>query len=291
MIKWILLIAVLVFIGIILIRALMLKPTPARAYKVELEKNKRAEKYGKQLARMIQDETISSRFDSDITKFLKFHETLEELFPNVHRVCEKHNFDGNLLFKWQGKGKSEPILFMSHQDVVEATGTWKHEPFSGDIDEDGNVWGRGTVDTKGSLFCIFTALEELIAEGYEPDCDVYIGSSCTEEWSGTTHRAFRITSTIFCLGRLFSNPLTFFTINGIAFSFTTFRTGFGCCTCCIIPIVSKCVDCFLTFDIITTCAILICCVTGIKAICRLTSYVNKVMIKCRLFNVCCIFTS
>ena len=184
MIKWILLIAVLVFIGIILIRALMLKPTPARIYKVELEKSERAKKYGKQLARMIQDETISSRFDSDITKFLKFHETLEELFPNVHRVCEKHNLDGNLLFKWKGKGKSEPILFMSHQDVVEATGTWKHEPFSGDIDEDGNVWGRGTVDTKGSLFCIFTALEELIAEGYEPDCDVYIGSSCTEEWSG-----------------------------------------------------------------------------------------------------------
>ena len=73
---------------------------------------------------------------------------------------------------------------MSHQDVVEANGVWEHEPFSGDIDADGNVWGRGTVDTKGSLFCIFTALEELIADGYEPECDVYIGSSCTEEWSG-----------------------------------------------------------------------------------------------------------
>ena len=73
---------------------------------------------------------------------------------------------------------------MSHQDVVEATGVWEHAPFSGDIDEDGNVWGRGTVDTKGSLFCIFTAFEELIADGYEPECDVYIASSCTEEWSG-----------------------------------------------------------------------------------------------------------
>ena len=93
-------------------------------------------------------------------------------------------FDGSLLFKWSGKGNGEPILLMSHQDVVEANGQWQHEPFSGDIDEKGRVWGRGTVDTKASLFCIFTAFEELIAEGYVPECDVYIASSCTEEWSG-----------------------------------------------------------------------------------------------------------
>jgi carboxypeptidase PM20D1 len=119
-----------------------------------------------------------------MSKFEKFHATLEELFPLVHKTCEKHNIDGNLLYKWKGKSDINPILFMSHQDVVEATGTWEHEAFSGDIDEDGNVWGRGTVDTKGSLFCIFTAFEELIADGYVPECDVYIGSSCTEEWSG-----------------------------------------------------------------------------------------------------------
>ena len=46
------------------------------------------------------------------------------------------------------------------------------------------MWGRGTVDTKASLFCLLTAAEELIAEGYLPECDVYLASSCTEEWSG-----------------------------------------------------------------------------------------------------------
>ncbi len=171
-------------IVIVLVRALTLKPTPAKTLKLEFEKSERATKYGQQLAKMIQDETVSSRYEQDIEKFERFHKTLEELFPKVHTTCEKHNLDGNLLYKWKGKSSNNPILFMSHQDVVEATGTWEHDPFSGDIDEDGNVWGRGTVDTKGSLFCIFTALEELITEGYEPECDVYIGSSCTEEWSG-----------------------------------------------------------------------------------------------------------
>lgn len=184
MIGWIILAALVLLIAIVLIRTITLKPTAAKTVKLEFEKSERAEKYGQQLAKMIQDETISSRFGQDVNKFHKFHETLEELFPNVHKTCEKHEFDGSLLYKWSGASSEKPILFMSHQDVVEATGKWSHEPFSGDIDADGNVWGRGTVDTKGSLFCIFTALEELIAEGYKPECDIYIGSSCTEEWSG-----------------------------------------------------------------------------------------------------------
>ena len=139
MIGWVIVIIFLVLVGIVLLRAMILKPTPARDLKLEPEKSERSIKYGKQLAKMIQVETISSRFDSDRSKFYKFHHVLEELFPNVHRVCEKHDFNGSLLFQWKGTGKYEPILFMSHQDVVEATGIWEHEPFSGDIDENGNV--------------------------------------------------------------------------------------------------------------------------------------------------------
>ena len=175
---------ILVLAAVVLIRALSLKPTPAKTANIELDNSQRAREYGRRLSKLIQKETISARGDTDRTKFYDFHKELETLFPKVHKACEKHEFDGSLLFKWKGKGNHEPILLMSHQDVVEATGDWKHEPFSGDIDEKGCVWGRGTVDTKGSLFCIFSALEELIWEGYEPECDVYIASSCTEEISG-----------------------------------------------------------------------------------------------------------
>jgi carboxypeptidase PM20D1 len=181
---WIALGLIGLLVIIVLTRTILLKPTSAQTAKIALDESERATVYGKQLAKMIQKETISSRFEPDRTKFLEFHDLLEEMFPRFHEICEKHVFNGSLLLKWEGKGKGKPILFMSHHDVVEATGIWEHEAFSGDIDEKGRVWGRGAVDTKASLFCILTAVEEMIKDGYVPECDVYVASSCTEEWSG-----------------------------------------------------------------------------------------------------------
>ena len=169
---------------IVLVRALMLKPTSAANAVVELDNSERAVIYGDKLAKMVRVETISEPKQADRSKFLEFHKVLEEEFPNVHKTCKKIELNGNLLFQWKGTGEKAPIMFMSHHDVVEAGGEWEHAPFSGDIDEEGRVWGRGTVDTKASLCCIFGAIEELITEGYQPPMDVYIASSCTEEVSG-----------------------------------------------------------------------------------------------------------
>ena len=182
---WIILVLVAVLVLVVIMRSVTLKPTEAATAEIKLDNHsERAKEYGEKLSKMIQKETLSYRGQTDISKFLELHEEMETLFPNVHAKCEKHVFDGSLLFKWTGKGNTDPILFMSHHDVVEASGEWEHGAFSGDIDETGRVWGRGTVDTKASLCCMIQAVEELIKEGFEPECDVYIASSCTEEWSG-----------------------------------------------------------------------------------------------------------
>ncbi|MBO5769884.1 MAG: M20/M25/M40 family metallo-hydrolase [Spirochaetales bacterium] len=139
--------------------------------------------YAEKLSKMIQVETISERGVANKHKFDQFHVVLKELFPRVFAECEVVEIDSSLLIKMKGKSNGDPILFMSHQDVVSATGKWQHEPFSGDI-ADGAVWGRGTVDTKGALFCIFQAFEEALEDGYIPNVDVYIASSSTEEVAG-----------------------------------------------------------------------------------------------------------
>ena len=143
----------------------------------------RVDRYAEKLSRMIQYETVS-RPDTDLReKFLGFHRVLEELFPLVHARLEKTEIDGNLLFRWPGKSPEKPLVLMSHQDVVPAEGEWKYPPFSGTIAE-GKVWGRGASDTKCSVMAFFQAAEELLEEDYVPENDVYLSSSCTEEWAG-----------------------------------------------------------------------------------------------------------
>ena len=143
----------------------------------------REREYAEKLSRMVAYETVSHPDDPELEKFRGFHKLLAELYPTVHEKLEKTEIDGNLLFFWEGKNHERPLVLMSHQDVVPAEGTWEHAPFSGDI-AGGKVWGRGASDTKCSVMGFFQACEELLREGYVPEQDVYLSSSCTEEFAG-----------------------------------------------------------------------------------------------------------
>ena len=179
--------ALIILLAAAVVRALMLKPTAAPTARPPEADPQRAAAYAKSLSAMVQMETVSSRFEPDRSKFLAFQESLKPMFPHVFSSCEQTGPGAGLVLRLPAKGipKGAPVLLMSHHDVVAASPEgWEHGPFSGDIDQEGRVWGRGTVDTKGSLFCELQALEELIASGWQNEYDVYITSSCTEEWSG-----------------------------------------------------------------------------------------------------------
>ena len=181
--KYLLLIpALLVLLLLVAVVRTLLMPNKRSDYAAP-EADARAMLLAQKLSKMIQYDTTSHANVHEEEKFLGFHKVLEELFPLVHEKLERTVIDGNLLYYWKGKSSEKPILLMSHQDVVPAEGEWLHEPFSGDI-ADGKVWGRGASDTKCSVMAFFEAVEELLREGYTPDCDVYLASSCTEEWAG-----------------------------------------------------------------------------------------------------------
>ena len=174
---------------ICVLRAALLRPTEAKTAVFDTAFDDRAYAYGEKLGALIRSETVSETVQPDKSKFLAFHEVLKQQFPLVHQKMEKTVFDGSLLFHMSGSGNGSvpPVMLMSHHDVVEAPGAWKHPPFSGEI-ADGRVWGRGTLDTKGSLFCILQAAEEMLASGWQPAYDFFIASSCTEETAGAGAR-------------------------------------------------------------------------------------------------------
>ena len=180
-----------IFIGIIALILILLLAAVIRTLLIPNRKStyrpdpdpERAMDCARKLSAMVRCETVSVQDGDQREKFLAFHKVLAELFPLVHEKLEKTEIDGNLLYYWKGKQSDRPLVLMSHQDVVPAEGIWEHGPFSGDI-ADGKVWGRGASDTKCSVMAFFQAAEELLAEDYTPPQDVYLSSSCTEEWAG-----------------------------------------------------------------------------------------------------------
>lgn len=140
--------------------------------------------YALRLQKMIKCKTVSVKDSYDDTEFAKLRDVMAELFPIVHEKAEKMTFgDDCWIYKIKGTDQSRNIMLMSHHDVVEVSGEWEHEGFSGEI-VDGKIWGRGTVDTKTPLFAEFSALEELLNDGFIPPCNIWIGSSHNEELGG-----------------------------------------------------------------------------------------------------------
>ena len=143
----------------------------------------RTEIYAKGLSRLIRAETISTPEQGVLTKFYQFHALLRETFPAVFDVAEYEDMDGSIRLRWPGRTQAEPVLFANHHDVVEAPGKWRYPPFSGTVAY-GKIWGRGVLDTKGGLWAMLQAAEELAKGGFVPERDIYFFSDCAEETDG-----------------------------------------------------------------------------------------------------------
>lgn len=147
------------------------------------------------LSRAVQIPTVSydnmpmNPNDTVFDSHTRFAEFLRQEFPTVfqHATHETVNVHSHL-FTFGGNSTKAPILFMSHEDVVpvlnETEGQWTHPPFSGFVSNESEgawIWGRGASDTKNTLIGQLSAVEQLIAEGFEPDRPVLLSIGFDEE--------------------------------------------------------------------------------------------------------------
>jgi carboxypeptidase PM20D1 len=128
--------------------------------------------------------------DDDVAEWDRLHDWLAATYPATHRAMTRTILPNRtLIYHWTGSDASlAPIIVMAHQDVVPVTegteGDWKYPPFAGTIAEQA-VWGRGTVDDKGSLVGLFEALEALAGQGFQPKRGIYLVSGHDEEVGGS----------------------------------------------------------------------------------------------------------
>ena len=178
---------VLFLLSILLVRTVMFSPSSPKA-KNSTSETVDAESAVRALSELIKCKTVSNpdRGMEDDGEFSKLRALLPTLFPKVFASCHvEFPTDRAILIKWSGKSSDSPSVFMAHYDVVSADeSAWKISPFSGTV-TDGELWGRGAIDTKVTMNAILSAAEKLIGEGFVPQNDVYMAFAGDEEINGT----------------------------------------------------------------------------------------------------------
>jgi acetylornithine deacetylase/succinyl-diaminopimelate desuccinylase-like protein len=87
----------------------------------------------------------------------------------------------NLVVRYRGTGAHPPILFIGHEDVVEAhREDWTTDPFQF-IEKDGYYYGRGTQDMKDGDAILVTTFLRFYKEGFKPDRDLILALTADEE--------------------------------------------------------------------------------------------------------------
>ncbi len=176
----------LVFLAVVLLRALAFNPKPqpeVDSSEIEFDRKRAV----RALAELIRFKTVSYRDKAleDDGEFERMVEHLPRLYPNVFSKCEFKRFDGRaLLLRLRGKSDGAPTVLMAHYDVVPADeSAWDVPAFEGII-RDGCVWGRGSLDTKVTVNGILFAAEHLLEGGFVPQNDIYFAFSGGEEVNG-----------------------------------------------------------------------------------------------------------
>ncbi len=191
--------ALIVLIAIIAVRTMTFQPAgiaAASGIQLAAAPSVNVARAAEHLGAAIRFQTVSHQdaAENQQGEWDKLLAWLQVTYPNAHRVMKREVVGTHgLLYTWSGSDPAlQPIVLMAHQDVVPVTaGTekdWKYPAFSGQIAEDA-VWGRGSVDDKGSLITLFEAFDGLAKQGYQPKRTVLLVSGSNEEVGGGDARA------------------------------------------------------------------------------------------------------
>jgi carboxypeptidase PM20D1 len=177
----------LIIVTIMVIRALAFKPVVVEGAPKEpiaLDEDRIVNS----LKQMIKFRTIShvDRSKNDSAAFLGFRQFLKTNYPKINQRAEVVEIEeSGILFLIKGTSSEKPVVLMAHYDVVPENGIWKYNPFLGEV-VDGAIYGRGTLDTKGSLCGVMESVEYMLEHNHTFQNDLYLAFSGDEEVDSVT---------------------------------------------------------------------------------------------------------
>jgi acetylornithine deacetylase/succinyl-diaminopimelate desuccinylase-like protein len=120
------------------------------------------------------NEKAGAEFLAEILKDNGIAPTILETAPG--RACVYARLKGN--------GKKKALILLNHIDVVPARAQdWQQPPFSGKI-VNGEIWGRGAIDMKGTAIAQLVALLQIKRSGKVLDRDIIFLATPDEEVGG-----------------------------------------------------------------------------------------------------------
>jgi carboxypeptidase PM20D1 len=187
---------VVILLAVVIGRTLMLPAAQFNHEAVTLPQGLDGQRAAQSLAAAIRLPTISHQVGAPASQqaasnaaFAAVNDWLQARYPQVVANTQREDITApSIVLRWPGKDRQlPPALLMAHLDVVPVTpGTekdWSYPPFSGEIAE-GFVWGRGAIDSKGSMVAMLEAVETLISQGFQPQQDVLLAFGHDEEIGG-----------------------------------------------------------------------------------------------------------
>jgi acetylornithine deacetylase/succinyl-diaminopimelate desuccinylase-like protein len=135
------------------------------------------------------DSSTVSKATPALAKFLK-GELVTAGFPASDIEIGEAGASVYFIARWRADApKAKPVALLAHMDVVPADPKdWDKPPFEL-TEQDGVLYGRGTVDNKLGVLALTRAFIELKAEGFTPDRDLILAFSGDEETEMLTTRA------------------------------------------------------------------------------------------------------
>ena len=96
-------------------------------------------------------------------------------------VIGPSNRNQNVVIRYRGTGARQPVVMIAHLDVVEAKREdWSLDPFKL-TEQDGFFYGRGSMDDKGGVATLASAMLRLRQENFQPDRDLILALTAGEE--------------------------------------------------------------------------------------------------------------